>query len=569
MAGMAARRPAAAQAERATSESQAAIQPAATNQAPPLENYNLYLADRALQEAVAWTGADWAQAALLKFGELAGRARTIELGFLANRHAPQLHTHDRYGDRRDEVEFHPAYHELMSAGCAHGLHSSPWADPRDGAHAARAAAYLLYGQIDNGTQCPLTMTYAATAVLSRHGAALPPLAQTWLPRVHARSYDPSFAPIETKRGATIGMGMTEKQGGSDVRANTTLAEASAATGAGQLYRITGHKWFMSAPMCDAFLILAQAGGGLSCFFLPRFVDGRPNAIRLLRLKDKLGNRSNASSEAEFENASAWLVGDEGRGVPTIIEMVNYTRLDCGLGSAALLRQALAQAVHHARHRTAFGRRLAEHALMQNVLADLALESEAATVLSLWLASLYDAAEDAHAGALRRLLTPAVKYWLCKRATAFCEEAMEVLGGNGYVEESILPRLYREAPVNSIWEGSGNIMCLDLLRALAHEPAAIEAVAREIEDARGNDRRLDAAASNLLEQLRARPAEVEARRLAEHLVLVMQAALLVRHAPAAVADAFCASRLGRDQGGSFGTLGAGTDFDAIVSRAWPM
>jgi len=539
------------------------------NQAPPLADYNLYTADRALQEAVARAGAEWAHDALLRLGEHAGAPKTIELGFLANRHLPQLHTHDRYGERRDEVEFHPAYHELMTLGCSYGLHTSPWSEPRSGAHAARAAAYLLYGQIESGTQCPLTMTYAATSVLTRHASSLPALAHTWLPRVHTRAYDPGFGPIETKRGATFGMGMTEKQGGSDVRANTTLAEPQSAPGGGQPYRITGHKWFLSAPMCDAFLILAQAAGGLSCFFLPRFIDGERNAIRLLRLKDKLGNRSNASSEVEFDGATAWLIGTEGRGVATIIEMVNYTRLDCGLGSAALLRQALAQAAHHVRHRAAFGRRLAEHALMKNVLADLALESEAATTLSMWLAGLYDAADDPHAGALRRLLTPAVKYWLCKRAAGFCEEAMEVIGGNGYIEDSIMPRLYREAPVNSIWEGSGNVMCLDLLRALRHEPAAAQAVAQEIEGARHGDRRLDDAAHELLGRLRAAPEEVDARRLAERLVLVMQASLLVRRAPAAMADAFCASRLGGDQGGCFGALSSRTDFDAITGRAWPL
>ncbi len=541
----------------------------ASNQAPPLIDYNLYAADRALQEAVARSGAAWAHDALLQFGAVAGEPDTIELGSLANRHIPQLHSHDRYGNRRDAVEFHPAYHALMALGCRHGLHSSPWAEPRRGAHAARAAAYLLFGQIDSGTQCPLTMTYAATAVLTRHVSAFPTLAQEWLPRIHARDYDARLTPIENKRGATIGMGMTEKQGGSDVRANTTFAEPLTLPGPGQPYRVTGHKWFMSAPMCDAFLILAQAGAGLSCFFLPRFVDGDLNAIRLLRLKDKLGNRSNASSEAEFDAATAWLIGAEGRGVPTILEMVNYTRLDCVLGSTALLRQALAQAAHHARHRSAFGRRLAEHALMNNVLADLALESEAATALSIWLAGLYDAEQDAHATALRRLLTPAAKYWVCKRAAGFCQEAMEVLGGNGYVEDSILPRLYREAPVNSIWEGSGNIMCLDLLRALRHDPSAADAVSAEIEPVRGADARLDRAAGELLAQLRSpQPAEASARRLAGQLVLVIQAALLLRHAPAAVADVFCASRLARDHMHCFGTLPAGADFAAIVNRAWP-
>ena len=537
----------------------------APNQSPELARYNVYEADRALGEAVQRAGAEWARDELRLLGARAADPGVIELGFLANRHPPQLHTHDRYGNRRDVVEFHPAYHELMALACESGLHSSPWAAPKPGAHAARAAAVLLYSQIECGTQCPVTMTYAATALLTRHAGALPVLGRTWLPRIHARVYDRRFAPIEDKRGATIGMGMTEKQGGSDVRGNLCIAEPLAASVPGQPYRITGHKWFMSAPMCDAFLVLAQAPGGLSCLFLPRFVDGRVNALRFLRLKDKLGNRSNASSEVEFDGATGWLLGAEGRGVPTIIEMVNFTRLDCALGSASLMRQALVQAIHHARHRAAFGRRLAEHALMKNVLADLALESEAATSLAMWLASLYDR-DDAQAASLRRLLTPAAKYWICKRAAAFVEEAMEVLGGNGYVEDSILPRLYREAPVNSIWEGSGNVMCLDVLRALRHDPAAAESLAAELALSRGADAALDGAADRLLAQLRAPADEVDGRRLAQQLVLVVQAAMLTRHAPAAVADAFRVSRLGA-LGGSFGTL-PGADFDAIVNRAWP-
>ena len=538
----------------------------APNQAPPLAGRNLYEADRALQEALDRAGAGWAQGELRRLGELAGEPATIELGFLANRHVPQLQSHDRYGNRHDIVDFHPAYHQLMALGCEFGLHSSPWAEPRVGSHAARAGAVLLFGQIESGTQCPLTMTYAATALLTRHASALPALRETWLPRIHVRSYDRRFAPIEGKRGATIGMGMTEKQGGSDVRGNLSIAEPVARSGSGEPYRITGHKWFMSAPMCDAFLVLAQAPGGLSCFFMPRFVDGRVNALRFLRLKDKLGNRSNASSEVEFDEAIAWQLGEEGRGVPTIIEMVNFTRLDCALGSCSLLRQGLVQALHHSRHRGAFGRRLVEHDLMKNVLADLALEAEAATALSLWLASLYDR-DDAPAVSLRRLVTPAAKYWLCKRAAAFLEEAMEVLGGNGYVEDSILPRLYREAPVNSIWEGSGNVMCLDVLRALRHDPEAAEIWATEMAPALGGDHRLDRAAAELMAQLRAPLPEAGARRLAEQLVLVLQAALLTRHAPAAVADAFCASRL-EHRGSGFGTLPAAVDFDAIVDRAWP-
>ncbi len=540
---------------------------AAPNQAPPLERYSLYDADRALQEAVERADAAWAHDRLRQLGRHAGEPEIIELGFLANRQVPQLHTHDRFGNRLDAVEFHPAYHELMSLACEFGLHSSPWAQPRSGGHAARAAAVLLYSQVECGTQCPITMTYAATALLTHHADALPALREHWLPRIHAPVYDPRFLPIAQKRGATVGMGMTEKQGGSDVRTNLSIAEPLARSGPGRPHRITGHKWFMSAPMCDAFLILAQAPGGLSCFFLPRHVDDRVNDVRFLRLKDKLGNRSNASSEVEFDGALAWMLGAEGRGVATIIEMVNFTRLDCALGSTALLRQALVQALHHARHRAAFGRRLGEHALMKNVLADLALESEAATALSMWLASLYDR-HDAQALSLRRLVTPAAKYWVCKRAAGFVEEAMEVLGGNGYVEDSILPRLYREAPVNSIWEGSGNVMCLDVLRALRHDPAAPDALAQELAPALGVDARLDRAAGELLGQLRAPANEGDARRLAEQLVLVIQAALLSRHAPDAVADAFRASRLGRG-GGAFGTLPAAVDVDAVIGRAWPV
>jgi len=541
----------------------------APNQAPPLELVNLFIADRALQEGVARHGAAWAQPELTRLGEQAGSPHTIELGRLANCHPPILHTHDRYGNRRDAVEFHPAYHELMALACSAGLHTSPWATPRDGAHVARAAGYLLYGQIDNGTQCPVTMTFAATPLLAHHADSLPALREIWLPRLYARQYDARLAPIEDKHGATIGMGMTEKQGGSDVRSNLSLATPLAARGPGRPYRLRGHKWFMSAPMCDAFLVLAQAEGGLSCYFLPRFVDGRINALRLLRLKDKLGNRANASSEVEFDDATAYLIGDEGRGVPTILEMVNLTRLDCSLGTTGLLRQALSQALHHTRHRATFGRRLVEHALMKNVLADLALEAEAATALALWLAHLFDAGTDPHAAALRRVFTPAAKYWLCKRAAGFCQEAMEVLGGNGYVEESVMPRLYREAPVNSIWEGSGNIMCLDVLRALRREPGTADELAAEIDKMGNGDSRIARAGSAVKQQLASDdPGEVGARRFTEHLVLLLQAALLARAAPAAVAEGFCTSRLAGARGGCYGTLPPGPDLDAIIERAWP-
>ncbi|GAB4472785.1 MAG: acyl-CoA dehydrogenase family protein [Burkholderiaceae bacterium] len=535
------------------------------NQAPALEGYNLYTSDLALQEAVRRAGAGWAEAWLADFGERLGRAETIALGAAANRSPPVLHTHDRFGNRRDEVEFHPAYHELMALGFGAGLHASPWAEPREAAHAARAAAYILYGQVESGTQCPMTMTYASIAVLAKHAATLPGVQDVWLPRLYARQYDKRFAPIRSKTGAAIGMGMTEKQGGSDVRSNTSRAEPAGRNGA---YRITGHKWFFSAPMCDAFLVLAQAPGGLTCFFLPRLLDdGSRNALRLVRLKDKLGNRSNASAEVEFDEALAWRVGEEGRGVATIIEMVNYTRLDCATGSSGLMRQALVQAIHHARHRAAFGRRLVEQPLMRNVLADLALESEAATALALRLASAYDRAE-AHEQALRRLLTPAAKYWICKRLAPFAQEAMEALGGNGYIEDSIMPRIYREAPVNSIWEGSGNVMCLDVMRAASRNGESVLALFDELDAARGGDARLDEFAAALRRDLEDPAArESVARRLTERIALAIQGALLVRHAPKDVADAFCASRLQGDAGACFGTLSAGTAFQRIIDRAF--
>jgi putative acyl-CoA dehydrogenase len=541
---------------------------APTNQAPPLVGANFFERDLALREAVERGAAGWAKAALAALGARVDDADTVALARAADRSGPVLHTHDRFGARSDTVEFHPAYHALMTIACEAGLHSAPLADPRPGAHVARAAGFVLYGQAENGTQCPVTMTFAAIPVLARHAGTLPWLREAWLPRLHARVYDPRFAPIESKRGATIGMGMTEKQGGSDVRSNLSEARPIGSAGPGRAYRLRGHKWFMSAPMCDAFLVLAQAPGGLSCFFLPRFVDGEVNALRVLRLKDKLGNRANASSEVEFDGATAFLLGEEGRGVATIVEMVNVTRLDCALGSTSLMRHALAQALHHAQHRRAFGKRLADQPLMKNVLADLALEAEAATALSLWMAQLFDAGTDPQAAALKRVFTPAAKYWICKRAPGFCQEAMEVLGGNGYVEDSVLPRLYREAPVNSIWEGSGNVMGLDLLRALQREPATLDALQAELDAAARDDARIGAAIAALRVRLR-QPAEGDARRIAEDLVLTWQAALLRRHAPAAVADAFIGSRLqAHSRCAAYGTLTAAADVDTIVARAWP-
>jgi len=531
------------------------------NQPPPLADYDLFATDRALVEAVGREGAGWAADQLGALGRTLGRAETIELGFQANRYPPVLKAFDRFGRRRDAVEFHPAWHELMALAVAQGLHTGPWADPRPGAHVARAAGFYMLGQVEAGVQCPMAMTYGAVPVLRQ----APKLAAEWLPRLFSRRYDPSFQPAGQKLGALMGMGLTEKQGGSDLRSNTTRAEPAAEEGA---YRLVGHKWFFSAPMCDAFLVLAQAEKGLTCCFLPRWTpDGEPNAIRLQRLKDKLGNRANASSEVEFENALAWRVGEEGHGIATIIQMAVHTRLDCVLGSAGLMRQAAAQALHHAAYRSAFGRRLADQPLMAGVLADLALESEAATALAMRLARAFDGDDSAEA-AFARLITPAAKYWVCKRAPILVAEALEVLGGNGYVEENLAPRLYREAPLNSIWEGSGNVMALDVLRGLRREPAAVEALASELSAARGGDRRLDAYAEDTLQALAGQPAEAQARRICERIALSLQGALMVRFAPAAVADGFCANRLAGESGRAFGTLAEGVDVAAIIARAIP-
>jgi putative acyl-CoA dehydrogenase len=535
------------------------------NQPAPLVDIDLFATDRALVEATGREGAGWAAEALSAFGRKLGSAETIEAGFLANRNPPVLQRFDRFGRRRDEVEFHPAWRQLLQLAVAEGLHTGPWAEPRAGAHVARAAAFFMLGQVEAGVQCPLAMTYGAVPVVCR----APELAAEWLPRLFSRTYDPRFAPAPQKAGALMGMGMTEKQSGSDVRTNTTRAEPVA--GEDGVFRLTGHKWFFSAPMCDAFLVLAQAPGGLSCFFLPRWTpDGAVNALSLQRLKDKLGDRSNASSEVEFEGAWAQLVGEEGRGVATILETATYTRLDCVVASAGLMRQALAQATHHAAHRTAFQRRLIDQPLMANVLADLALESEAATALAFRLAGAFDRQDDAREAALRRLLTPAAKYWVCKRTAPMTAEALEVLGGAGYVEESVMPRLYRQAPLNSIWEGAGNLMALDALRALTRAPETREAFAAEVEPALGGggDPRLDLHVAETLEML-ARPLEeASARRICERLALAVQGALLVRFAPPAVADGFCASRLGDRSGRAFGALPCGLDLTAIVERARP-
>ncbi|MFT3730755.1 MAG: isovaleryl-CoA dehydrogenase [Hyphomicrobium sp.] len=534
-----------------------------TNQPPPLENYDLFESDAILREAVGREGAGWAAPELKRLGRQLGSAEMIAAGADANRHTPVLKAFDRYGRRIDEVEFHPSWHKLLGLALQSGLHSAPWAEPKQGAHVARAAGGYMLAQIESGVYCPVSMTYASVATL-KHA---PAIAAEWLPRIYSRNYDPSFRPAEQKSAALIGMAMTENQGGSDLRANVTRAEPYRNAGGRHFYKLNGHKWFMSAPMCDAFLVLAQTSAGPTCFLVPRWTpEGERNAIHIRRLKDKLGNRSNASSEVEFEGTHGELLGEEGRGIPTIIEMGNYTRLDCAIGSSGLMRQGLAQAIHHAQHRRAFQRFLVDQALMANVLADLAIESEAATVLTMRLARAYDE-DDEVALAFRRIVTPAAKFWICKRAPAFAAEAMEVLGGNGYVEEFNLARIYREVPVNSIWEGSGNIMCLDVLRALARSPSAMDMLAAEWREAAKENRRLGAFVAKLQDGA-ARPDEAQARIFVRNLVLALQAALLIRNAPNDVSDAFCAARLGDDIGGAFGLLPPGTATRSIIERAAP-
>ncbi len=534
-----------------------------SNQPPPLEGHDVFASDAALAESVEREGAAWALDGLRALGRLAGSPESIEWGRRANRNPPELRTHDRYGHRIDVVDYHPDYHRLMTTAIEHGLHAGPWADDRSGAHVARAAKVITWYQVDGGHICPISMTYSAVPAL-RHA---PDLAAEWEPRLVSSVYDPADRPAAEKAGATCGMAMTEKQGGSDVRVNTTTA-APSPDGS---YRLTGHKWFCSAPMSDAFLVLAQAPGGLTCFLMPRWMpDGTRNPIRIQRLKDKLGDRSNASSEIELLDTWAARIGDEGRGVRTIIEMVNHTRLDCVLGSTAVMRQGVAQATWHAAHRSAFGARLDQQPLMVNVLADLAIESEAATLAALRLARAFDAdPADEHEQLVKRLVTPVVKYWTCKRAPQHAAEALECLGGAGFVEESDLPRLFRQSPVNGVWEGSGNVICLDVLRALARAPEALDAYWRELDVVAGTDARFDAAAAGLRKELGDLDAiEHRARRVVEAMATVFQASLLLQHSPAAVADAFVASRLGDDSGRAFGTLPTGLDLPAIVERARP-
>jgi putative acyl-CoA dehydrogenase len=531
------------------------------NQPPALEGYNLFEQDAALREAVAREGGGWGEARLARFGAWLGEPATWRLGELAHRHPPVLRTHDRFGHRIDEVEYAPAWHALLGRAIAEQVHALPWVDPRPGAHVVRAAAAFLMNQVESGVCCPLAMTFSALPALR----ATPAIANAWAAKIVSAEYAPEAQPVAAKRGALIGMAMTEKQGGSDLRATTTRAEPD-----GDAWRLTGHKWFCSAPMSDAFLTLAQSDAGLSCFLVPRWrADGSRNAIHLQRLKDKLGNRSNASAEIEYAGASAQLVGEAGHGVRTIIRMVHHTRLDAALSSAALMRQAVAQALHHAAHRSAFQKRLIDQPLMRNVLADLALEAEAAMVVAMRLARAFDeAAGDRAAASFARLATAVTKFWICRRTPATVAEALECLGGNGYIEESILPRLYREAPVNSIWEGSGNVLCLDVQRTLVREPTALEVMLAELDQARGADLRLDAWLMRLKNCLREQSDPQLARRLVESLALALQAAMLVQHAPPAVAEAFCASRLADGNGRQFGILPRGLDLALICARARP-
>ncbi|GAA4675164.1 acyl-CoA dehydrogenase family protein [Nocardioides nanhaiensis] len=532
------------------------------NQPPPLVGHDTS-EDPALLAALEREGAGWALEEVRALGRLAGGAQAQDWGRLAERHPPVLHTHDRYGHRVDEVEYVPAYHELMRTAVGHGLHAAPWADVRAGAHVARAAKFMVWN-VDAGHGCPISMTYAVVPAL-RHA---PELAARYEPLLTSTTYEPGLSEPTGKAGLIAGMSMTEKQGGSDVRANTTRALPQPDGS----YRLTGHKWFTSAPMSDVFLALAQAPGGLSCFLVPRVLpDGSLNPMRLMRLKDKLGNRSNASSEIEYDDAVAWLVGEEGRGVRTIVEMVNMTRLDCTLGTASGMRAATVAAVHHARHRSAFGKPLLEQPLMRNVLADLVVESEAATTVAMRLAGATDRAiaGDESEASFRRLALAVSKYWVCKRGPAHAGEAMECLGGNGYVEEHGMARIYRELPLLSIWEGSGNVAALDALRAMGREPASVEAFFTEVELAAGADHRLDDAVALCKKELSdGAELELRARRVVEQLALVLQGSLLVRHAPAAVADAFCATRLGRDWGGALGTMPPGLELNGVLARVPP-
>lgn len=537
-----------------------------TNQTPPLVDYNLFTSDTALRQAVIKYGGEWAEADLSQFGEWCGREETIHLGFLANKYRPEFESHSRTGHRVDQVTYHPAYHQLMERALSEGLHSAPWTAPRPGAHVARAAKYYLQAQVEAGHGCPITMTFASVPSLRLNAS----LATEWLPKVTASGYDPSNRPFFEKAQLTIGMGMTEKQGGSDVRANTSRAVPQGGNGSLQTYALVGHKWFMSAPMCDAFLMLAQAPGGLSCFLVPRWrPDGTKNPLEVQRLKDKSGNVSNASSEVEMRGAMGWLIGEEGRGVNAIIEMVSATRFDCMVGSSAGQRQAVAQAVHHATHRSAFGKSLINQPLMLNILADLQLEVEGSVALTLRMAQAFDQVGQTPQKLLLRLGSAVGKYWICKRTPHHAYEAMECLGGNGVIEHYMSARLYRDAPINAIWEGSGNIQALDVLRAVTKTPQVLEVWFDELRPSIGADRHLDEAIQTLKnETSRLQNLEYRARSIADLLALTMQGHLLIQGSENGVAEAFIASRLAESRTHNLGTLPEGMDTSKIIERAHP-
>lgn len=537
-----------------------------------LQDYNLFNSDTALVEAVQREGGGWGCDEISQFGSQIGRADYLQLGYLANRYPPELETHDRFGRRIDLVNYHPAYHQLMDSALKNGLHSAAWTAPRPGAHVVRGAKAFMHSQVEAGHGCPVTMTFASIPSLRQQ----PELAQLWEPKVLERGYDPRNVPAEQKTAVTVGMGMTEKQGGSDVRANSTQATPLGEAGGGQLYSLLGHKWFLSAPMCDLFLVLAQTGAGVSCFLVPRWLpDGSKNALNVIRLKDKMGNKSNASSEVELRGAQGWLVGEEGRGVRTIIEMVSLTRFDCMGSSAGLMRAGLANAIHHCQERAAFGARLIDQPLMKNVLADLSLEYEGAMAFSMRMARALDAREgDQHEANLARLATAVGKYWNCKRAPNHTYEIMECIGGSGVMENAIFPRLYREAVINPIWEGSGNVQCLDVLRAMSKSPAVVHSFLAECDKAKGGHAALDTHMDMLRKQIHGLVAadadeqQLVARKVVDDMALAIQAALLVQHAPAGVSDAFCASRLASSGQHNFGVLPAGSDLDLILQRADP-
>ncbi|RTE87059.1 MULTISPECIES: acyl-CoA dehydrogenase family protein [Gammaproteobacteria] len=540
------------------------------NQPPYLEHYNSFLADTALQESINLGDANWAFDDIARFGLESASAERIALGFDANHYKPELRTHDRYGHRIDHIDFHPAYHELMEIAISEGLHASPWREPKQGAHVARAAKYYLHTQVEAAHGCPITMTFAAIPAL-RHQ---PELLDRFGKKIMASEYDPSNKPDNQKKGLTVGMAMTEKQGGSDVRANTTRAYPLGQSGPGQAYELVGHKWFVSAPMCDLFLVLAQTESGVSCFLVPRWTpEGEKNPLQIQQLKAKSGNVANASSEAELRGALGWMVGEEGRGVRTIIEMVATTRYDCMIGSSAGMRQAVVQAVHHCRYRSAFGDKLSQQPLMQNLLADLAIESEAALQLTMRMSRAFDQADNEREKLLARVATPVGKYWICKRTPNHAYEAMEVIGGMGVMDTHITSRLYREAPINAIWEGSGNVQCLDILRVMQKSPDAVQIFLEEVALARGENHLFDAHLKALHAQLKqlmsANPVEVQlqARRLADDMAVALQASLLLRYSSAEISYGYCASRLGQRAGHNYGCLPSDVQFQAILERSF--